>query len=318
MNNPSPYRMIDASEIAVVTPTKGRHRQLARLLKSLSEQTVRLRQVIIADGGHDAEALVAGFAGRLPVTWLACPVPGQIAQRNFALTTLVPEVAVVIYLDDDIQLAPDAIEKLVACWNTREAEPTGITLNITNMARQKDSLFRRLFFMQTEPKGRVLRSGYNTPMSGLIENIRSEWLIGGATAWRRNVLEANVNRPIPSRSAITEDLMYSYELHKSGAALYGCADAKVEHVDDTIAETYATGRFRGENATLWRYMFVAENPELSKPRFFWMMIGQSLVRLCLGLTGKPWHLGYFVGHMRGIGLALKTLLSGQDVRKFLK
>lgn len=314
----SAKRSITGNDIAIITPTKGRHRQLARLLETLSRQTVSVRQIIIADGGRDAAQTIAPFLETLPVTWLDCPVPGQIAQRNLALSTLDPAARVVIYLDDDIQLEPDALENLIACWNSREEEPAGMSLNITNMAAQKDNVFRHLFFMQSEPRGRVLASGYNSPMIGLRENIRSQWVIGGATAWRRDVLASTVNRPIPSRWAITEDLMYSYALFKSGAALYGCADARVKHVDDTIKETFASGLFRGNNATLWRYLFVVENPELSKPKFFWMMSGQTAVRLVLGLLGKPWHLGYFCGHVKGMTLCLVSLVLRLDVRRFLK
>jgi glycosyltransferase involved in cell wall biosynthesis len=288
------------------------------MLATLSQQSVAIGQIVIADGGHDAETLVMSFADRLPVIWLDCPTPGQIAQRNFALAKLDPATEVVIYLDDDIQLEPDAIEKLVACWNSREDPPAGITLNITNAPKQQDNFFRHLFFMQTVPLGTVLTSGYNTPMAGLRENLRSQWLIGGATAWRKDILLAHLNRPIPSRWAITEDLMFSYGLHKKGLALYGCADARVQHVDDTIAETFKVGQFRGNNATLWRYLFVAENAELSKARFFWMMIGQTAVRLALGLTGKPWHLGYAAGHLKGMALSLYALVSGADVRRMLK
>jgi glycosyltransferase involved in cell wall biosynthesis len=310
--------MLVAANIAVVTPTKGRHKQLRELLRTLSAQTAPVGQVIIADGGHDAEPVVAAYNGRLPVLWLACPTPGQIAQRNFALTHLDPRIEVVVYLDDDIQLEPDAIEKLVACWNSRDEAPSGMTINITNMPKQPDSLFRRIFCMQTEPKGRVLKSGYNTPMIGLTENIRSEWLIGGATAWRRDVLVAHINRPIPSRWAITEDLRFSYSLHKTGAALYGCAEAKVRHIDDTITEDFATGVFRGNNATLWRYLLVAENAELSKFQFFWMMFGQTLVRFALGLTGRSWHLGYTVGQLKGIAIAFYALVTRTDIARFLK
>lgn len=312
------YPQIQAANVAIITPTKGRHRQLIKLLETLTVQTVKVGQIIVADGGRDAGPTVEHFVEKLPVTWLDCPTAGQIAQRNLALTKLDAEIAVVIYLDDDIQLEADAIEKLVNCWNSREDQPAGMTLNITNMAKQKDNLFRRMFFMQSEPRGRVLSSGYNTPMIGLRENIRSQWLIGGATAWRRDILTQSVNRPIPSRWAITEDLMYSYALYKAGAALYGCADARVQHVDDTIAETFKSGYFRGNNATLWRYLFVAENPELSKARFFWMMAGQTMVRLCLGLTGKPWHLGYFCGHVKGMTLAIVSMIGRIDVRRFLQ
>lgn len=309
---------VQSEELCIITPTKSRHRQLTCLLTTLAAQTRRVGQIIIADGGRDAQTVVAPFADRLPVRWLDCPQPGQIIQRNLALQQVAPQIKVIIYLDDDIQLAPGAIEVLLDFWNTRPVTPAGVSFNITNMPPQPDNPVRHFFCMQTEPRGKVLASGYNTPVTRLTNDIESQWLIGGATAWRKDILLSHVNEGIASRWAITEDLMFSYALWKRGERLFACARARVQHIDETPVETFKAGIFRGYNATVWRYLFVTRHPELSPWLFLWMMTGQSLARLGSAATGRFWQLGYVLGNAKGMGQCLRALLFGYDIRRGLQ
>lgn len=312
-----PSTAILPGQVAVITPTKGRHRQLTHLLQTLASQADRPGQVLIADGGRDAALVVDRFKDLLPVEWVDCPMPGQIVQRNHALTRLRDEIRLVIYFDDDIQLQHDALQILLKFWNSRPVQPAGVSFNITNMPAQPDSTLRRLFLSPSEPKGRVFRSGYNSPVSNLASDLTPQWLIGGATAWRRDLLEQERAEPITSRWAICEDLIFSYPVGKR-EPLYVCAAAQVLHVDDEPTETYKAGLFRGRNATIWRYYFVTRHPELSKLAFFWMVFGQSLGRLVSALTGKGWQFGYIFGNAVGLAVCARALLTGRDIRHDLK
>lgn len=308
---------LSAEEICVITPTKGRHKQLRFLLKTLAEQSTPVGKIIIADGGRDAEELVDTYRDRLPVMWLDCPQPGQVIQRNLALGFVENHFKVIIYFDDDIQLEQGAVEAFVAFWNSHEAAPAGVSFNLTNMPSQPDHFLRRLFCMGTEPRGRVLKSGYNTPAVGVEADLRSDWLIGGATGWRKDVLLGKANEEIPSRWAITEDLMFSYPLYKAGQILYVCASARAAHIDDTPTETFDAGIFRGNAAVLWRYFFVVSHPELSRVLFFWMVFGQILGRLAQGMFGNLGALGYAWGYSKGFSKCLISLVLRRDIRNFL-
>lgn len=287
------------------------------MLRTLSEQTVKPGQIIIADGGRDAENIIAPYLDLLPVHWLDCPRPGQVIQRNVALECLGDDIRAIIYMDDDIQLEPNAIEQLLNFWNSQTKEPAGVSFNLTNMPAQEDNFYRHLFFMRTDVKGQVLKSGYNTPVVGLEEDIRSQWLIGGATCWRRDILRDFKNQEIPSRWAITEDLMFSYPVHKAGEALFVCASARGAHIDDTPTETFGAGWFRGNSAVLWRYMFVTAHAELSLWMFFWMVFGQIPGRVAQGMLGRGWHFGYALGYGRGLLLCLHSIVTGRDIRSYL-
>lgn len=308
---------LSAADICVITPTKGRHKQLRCLLETLSAQTQPVGKVIIADGGRDAGDLVDSFKNRLEVDWLDCPKPGQIVQRNLALTQLPAEARIIVYLDDDIQLEPDAVECMVRFWNSHKVEPAGVSFNLFNMPSQPDGLFRRLFLMASEPRGKVWKSGYNSPVTGLDADLQSQWLIGGATAWRRDILLNNVNEGIASRWAITEDLMFSYPLSKAGQKLFVCSSAVAHHIDDTPIETFQSGLFRGNSAVLWRYLFVVAHPELSRLAMSWMVLGQIAGRIIKGIRGKTWHFGYAIGYAKGLLTCIKSVVLNRDIRHFL-
>ena len=313
------FSPLQPSEICVITPTKGRHPQLRELLRTLAAQTTPVGHIIIADGGRDAEELVAGYADILPIMWLDCPQPGQVIQRNTALRQVPDRIRLIIYFDDDIQLTPGAVEAFVAFWNEKSQirEPAGVSFNLTNMPHQPDSAFRRIFCMGTRPKGRVLSSGYNTPVVNADVDIQSQWLIGGATGWRKNILMDQLNEEIPSRWAITEDLMFSYPIAKSGETLFVCAAARAAHIDNTPIETLASGMFRGNAAVLWRYFFVNSHSELSKLQFYWMTFGQTLGRFAQAAAGRKVALGYALGYLKGLWSCLKADALGRDIRSYL-
>ncbi|MBV0914165.1 glycosyltransferase family 2 protein [Anianabacter salinae] len=305
-------RALQADEICVITPTKGRPVQLNQMLKTLAAQTTPPGQVIIADGGRDVEDLVRGFTNCLNVMWLPCPEPGQIVQRNHAMEFLAPQIWAVAYIDDDIQFSPEAFAEIRAHWNAQECAPAGISFNLTNMPEQIPSLFRRFFAMNSRPFGRVWRSGYNAPISGLDRSIRCQWLLGGATLWRRDILETYENPVGPVPWAICEDLIFSYPIGKT-QPLLACAEARALHVDDVPPQSYERARARTRTAVLWRAFFVDQNADLSKLGFLWMLFGQVLGR-SIGLWRRtPEARGQWMGTLQGFAHCLSCSLLGHRV-----
>lgn len=309
--------MLNPNEICVITPTKGRHELLAEMLDSLSNQTASVGQVIVADGGRDAEHIIDRFQKKLPVEWLDCPEAGQIPQRDLALKRVKNHIKVIIYFDDDIFQETDSLQTLVNFWNEKEPEPAGVSFNLLGVRKQRDSLLRRIFYMQLDPPGKVLRSGYNTPITGVDDDLKSEWLLGGATAWRRDILESINHKGIASSWAICEDLIFSYPVGKT-EGLYVCAKAKVHDIDEPPLQNFTQMRFRGRNTVLWRYYFVSNHKELSRGLFFWMTFGQTLPRLLIGLTGNKTMLGHGIGHLEGLYKCISSFVRGISVRDILE
>lgn len=268
--------MLLAGQVAVIVPTKGRPKQLKMLLKTLSIQSAKPALVIVADGDGAQEALVREFADRLSIIWLNCPTAGQIPQRNYALASLPIGIEAVAYCDDDMQFEANAFERMLAFWNRQPNSPGGVSFNVSNFPAQPSSLVRSFFFMPLEPPGKVTKAGYNTPIVDISTDvIGSQWIIGGATLWRRDVLLTFRLPDIAAPWAVGEDLIFSYKVSKH-EPLHVCSDAKARHVDEARAPTPEGAAKKTRAAFIWRAWFVSQHRELSWALFFWMYLGMAL------------------------------------------
>jgi glycosyltransferase involved in cell wall biosynthesis len=306
-----------ANEICIIIPTYNRTKQLTCLLKTITQQTVAIGSIIVADGMGSAKEVVAEYQDKLTVKWINCPIKGQIPQRHYALKELPANCKVVIYFDDDIQLESNAIEEMIEFWNNQLPVPAGVSFNISNLPDQSDNIFRHLFCMASEPRGKVWKSGYNSPCGGHNNNMLSEWLPGGVTAWRRDIMDKYSIPDISSRWAVCEDLIFSYPIGKK-ESLYFCEKAKVKHIDDVIKLGFRKCLERGKNTVLWRLYFVSSNPDLSVLLFYWMNIGLLLGYSVRSIKGRQDQLGFLVGTILGMACSLRQLLLGQDVIDLLK
>ena len=179
---------LSADDICIITPTFNRTKQLNNLLTTLTQQTLSVASIIVADGKGSAKEVIDKYRDHLPVKWLNCPVQGQIPQRNYALQELPIACKVVIYFDDDIQLESNAIEEMVNFWNSQSPIPAGVSFNISNKPEQPDNILRHLFCMATEPLGKVWKSGYNSPCGSnekicLVNGCLGELQLGEKMFW---------------------------------------------------------------------------------------------------------------------------------------
>ena len=94
---------INAAQIAIICATKDRPDKIRNLLESVASLDSQPGQILIADGGHNLEPLVKEFAGRINISCLYCPDPGQILQRNYAHAMLHGDVRLVLHLDHVIR-----------------------------------------------------------------------------------------------------------------------------------------------------------------------------------------------------------------------
>ena len=299
-------KKVKSSQITIIIPTKNRLNQLNALLTSLTLQTYKVGHIIVADGGENANNVVKNFINDLPIVCIDCPVKGQIAQRNHALSFLKKNQEMVAYLDDDLQLDSLAFKEILDFYNSFAKKPGGVSFNITNLHPQKNSIFRQLFFMSLNPAGNVQRSGYNAPITNVQRNEKVKWLLGGATLWRRDILENNKVDKVNLSWAVCEDLIFSYPISKY-EQLYVCAKAKTLHIDDKVYLTYFDTLKKSKIGTLRRYEFVCQNIELSKILFFWMLIGQILGRIFLLPKNIKEELGYLIGTIQGLMICVKYL-----------
>lgn len=303
--------------MAFIIPTKDRPGKIKAVLESIAQQTIPCGRIIIVDGGQSVEDIVMSFSDRLPVEYYTCSPPGQIRQRNRGISLLNDQTLLVGFLDDDIVLEPRALEKMIVFWNGCEPDTAGVSFNIVNSPPFRHSWARALMGMSTPQQGRVLLSGYNVATTPVGAHLRAQWLCGGATVWRKEILKRFTNREIYSRWAICEDVIFSYPIGKE-YPLYVCADAKVrhEHVYDHTAKMKY--RYYGRTVTLWRLFFVESHVEFSRMFFLWMLLGQISARFMLGIFSfRMRHIEYAIGQIEGAIKGLSALHRGLNLLSLL-
>jgi glycosyltransferase involved in cell wall biosynthesis len=305
------------SDLAIIVPTKDRPEKIVNLLNSLKNQSLCCGRIIIVDSGQNIKNIVGNFSETLPVEYHRSSVQGQIYQRNMGIFLIDDQTKLICSLDDDIVLEPDAIESMIHFWNNCEPETAGVSFNIINNPPFKHTWLKALIGMSTPQQGRVLSSGYNVAISPVNKNIKTQWLCGGATVWKKEILNRFVNMEVSSKWAICEDVIFSYPIGKK-YPLYVCADAKVrhEHVYDHKAKMKY--RYYGKTITLWRLYFVESHSELSRTLYFWMVLWQIIIRFLIGLLLlRPQEFQYGIGQIEGTLIGMRAIISRSSLLQIL-
>ncbi|MCE2517551.1 MAG: glycosyltransferase family 2 protein [Alphaproteobacteria bacterium] len=307
---------ITADQIAVICPTKDQPKKVERLLDCLVASDLEPAQVLIADGGHNLKPVTAPYENLLNLRCLYCPDPGQILQRNYAHRHLDPGIKLVMHLDDDITFPPGTLGKMLDYWNANAAtgdKPlAGASFNLMDVAAVRNSIFRKMMFLSTEPRGHVSKAGYAAPFCPATTTHDVEWLLGGATVWRRDIIDSHRHpMSFPTRWAVCEDLMFSYPLRTSHRMAV-VHDAEMFHNDTYRQMSFRQGMFYGVSSVIMRYHFTRQHSALSSLAFIWMTLGVLAGQLARGLMGSRRHLGLFTGGMEGLLRAVGNRLSNGD------
>jgi glycosyltransferase involved in cell wall biosynthesis len=314
--------LITAQNVAIICPTKNQPDKVLRLLESIVQLDEKPHQVIIADGGHNLKPILTAFIERLNLTCLYCPEAGQILQRNYAHKYLDKSIQLVLHLDDDNTLDHDALGKMIEFWN-EESQKSGLPLagasfNIKDAPVLRSSLLRNLFFLPTKPAGHVSIAGYAAPFTPAKTNMQTSWLLGGSTAWSRDIIEKH-RHPIdfPTRWAVCEDLIYSYPLRRK-YRLMVASNAIAYHNETYRKMSFQQGIFYGASGAIMRYHFIRQNPDLKTWAYMWMTIGIIIGNLGRGLFGSPRHLGLCIGGIEGLMRAILCSLTNGDITSLAK
>ncbi|MGA3207387.1 MAG: glycosyltransferase [Syntrophales bacterium] len=303
-------------DLALVIPTKDRPEKIHTLLESTKRQSIRCGRIIVVDGGMSVKDIVLSFGDSLPVEYFACNPPGQIRQRNVGIAQLDNNTPLVGFLDDDVVLEKGALENMIAFWNRADVHTAGVGFNITNINSPSHSLLRTLMLLGTPVPGKILLSGVNMNYFNIPDDIRTQFLGGGYTIWKRSILDEFPQENLNTRWAWGEDVRYSYPIGKK-YPLYVCASAKVhhEHVYDQAPPDFVH-RYQGRKGALAIFYFVRSNPELSRLACLWMLTTSAIANFVYGIvTLNPSLLKFALGRAEGILICLKGMLGFTDIRK---
>jgi glycosyltransferase involved in cell wall biosynthesis len=273
------------NHIALIVPTRNRPELLIKLLKTIRQQNVAPDQVVIVDGSDEPiEPIIRHYLTDQD-SYVHVSPPSLTRQRNVGIMQLRDTITLAGYLDDDIELEPAAIEAMLMFWETCLENTGGAEFNIVNIPDKKpfSDIIRRAFFMDGPLPGKVLRSGFCTSAFPAVRDHSCEWLCGGATIWKREVLDQYKFDEWYSGWAYHEDAEFSYRVSKA-FSLYVVHSAKVTHNPPPFnsQKNFALGKM----AVINRYHFVKKNPELSTLLFYWSTIGEIFVNILQSIWEK--------------------------------
>ena len=177
------------NKLAFVVPTKDRPDDMRTMLTSLRAQSRLPDQLIVVDGSApDIRHVVAEFPD-LNIDYVRVFPPSLAKQRNAGMRRLREDITLAGYLDDDVVLEADAIEKMLAYWENAAGDLGGAVFNITNTAQPQWMGLKNLFWLDDPVPGKVLPSGCTSILGNQQTDIETDWLCGGATVWKREVVD---------------------------------------------------------------------------------------------------------------------------------
>jgi len=276
-------------DFSILIATKDRPESVRKLLTSLERSTIKPTSLVIISSGLPIDDVIFEFDSRFAIDYFHSEVTGQVNQKKIGITKLRKGIPWVVFLDDDLIVAPDAFEKAfetLSLYNKPDDGIVGIGLGLTptsrlNRSSRTQKFLGLAFLLSSSTPGKVLGSGQGVSYLESTAPIFTEWL-NGASIWSiQSTVDYSTSVP-SSRYAACEDLVFSYQQSKKGKLLFA-PEAKI-YFQDTEPNDYNRSQAIISGAA-WRYYFVKSNPELSQ----WKLMYSQVGRLAYILMVRPWN-----------------------------
>jgi GT2 family glycosyltransferase len=272
--------------------------ELRRLLASVESQSALPDEIIIVDGSTEPVECISKDFPHLSLKYVRIFPPGLTKQRNAGMAMLSPHITLVACLDDDLILEPGSMESMLHFWNNAPRHIGGASFNIVNVRSPRALLVKSVFRMDSFRRGAVMRSGYEATIAPVRKDTYVEWLCGGATVWRRQVVEEFQYDEWFQGYAYFEDVDYSYRVGRKYQLII-LANAKVKHLSAPVKEdrNYVLGKCQVIN----RRYFMHKHPDMSVGLFYWATLGLMVANIGEGiLTKNPGLFARVWGNMAGL------------------
>jgi glycosyltransferase involved in cell wall biosynthesis len=248
--------------LALIVATKDRPSEIARLLRSLNEQTYPADQVIVVDGSESPIRMATEVYKASSLVYIHKLPPSASGQRNEGVSHVRPGITLTGFMDDDAVLEPTALENMLRFWESPPAGVGGAAFNMSNhpllsASRLKRSALAKRLGLYSDERGRVLPSGFQTMIGSVTENVFVEWLPSGAAVWRNSILGMFRFDEWYEGYSYLEDLDFSYRVGQK-FRLAVVADAVYHHLP--AASGRGSGVAFGRREVLNRVHFVKKHP----------------------------------------------------------
>lgn len=269
---------------AVLIATRNRPEQLNTLLISLRRSTKRISQVIIVSSGIDVSGVVNSHQASIPINYFNSEISGQIAQKVKGIELIPSNTEWVMFLDDDVVIPEYSIDNLIDNYltNSDYKDVAGFGLNLNNIELRRPralaNLFLKIVGLYSGTPGAILKSGHAEKYLGSKEAIYTQWL-NGLSVWRYDLLKNYNPRFSRIDYAAYEDVLFSYRVSKQHKLLFA---NDVDAYSQTFEKFSSLSARQFKAAAYMRFLFVAENQELSK---FLMLFAQIFRTLDFIISG---------------------------------
>lgn len=294
------------SSLALIIPTTGRMDCIKRLLESVIAQSVRPGEIIIVNGGDVDISDIKGDFKELNIKYIVSQPPFLTRQRNIGISALDRRTALVGFLDDDIVLKDNTLENMLKFWNTADPKIGGASFNNISDTFKKAGIIEKIFGVNGIDSGKILKSGMITKICSIERTKCVDWLLGGATVWRREVVDKFKFDEWFAGYAPYEDADYSYRVGEKYDMMV-IKDAMFYHFPIPISadKEYLYGKMHVIN----RVYFVKKSPRLSLPVCYWACLGMLLSNLARGVSRQDKRfLRRAAGNIAGLANALTNNL----------
>lgn len=286
--------------VALVICTKDRPDDLRRALDSVKIQTRLPDQVVIVDGSTTgATAEMVPQIRNLFVCDLVYrrTQPGLTRQRNVAISEINPEMEFAMFIDDDVELQQDYVEKVIETFE-RFPEALGVgaaILNQTKITRKLDLVLG----LDARDGGRVLSNGFNTMRVLAEEEGPVEWLSGCSMSFRTSVFKSCGFDETRQGNSLGEDVDFSMRVRQFGDLIWTNRTGLIHHVSPINRDS---ARRLGKQL-IRHYLLLAED-QLGLVETRSVMLGSAILWLRTTVAALIHLSGTRLQFATGIGSAL--------------
>jgi len=241
------------TSVSVIIPTKDRPLDLEDCVLSVLAQTKAADEVLIVDGSAKETASLDREFGE-KVRYLFFPQSkGLTNSRNFGIKNA--KGGIVIFLDDDIVLEPDFIERILDVFmENNYARIGGVCGNISNQKHQSEKgmyyWIRKIFLIGMSGDGCFRISGQPTFVYGTDYVKQVEFLPGGLTAYKREIFDEYLFDEKLTGYCYAEDTDFSYRVSRKYKNYY-TPYARAFHKVTTESRSGGIFRLYGCLANIW-------------------------------------------------------------------
>ena len=286
--------------LSIIICTKDRPKEIQKLLSTIQSQTKLPNDLIVVDGSDHPIKYILDEFQTLPIRYIQVRPPSLPKQRNVGISMLKEHTSWVGFLDDDLVLHPNnfiEIESFIQNYKG-EIPLAGVGLNIRNSRPSSRSKLRNLFLLDTPTGGVFTRSGCPVALSNVQETQQVDWLSGGNSFWKKNILKEFKFDEWFSGTGFSEDVDFSYQVSRK-FSLYYLVKTGCIHLDHPVSHEKAFG-YGTWQITAWWY-FIRKAKSFSSFLVLWSMLGLFINNFIVGII-KPSSYRFLrsLGNLRGL------------------